>query len=146
MNINKFKYTIALNRMMSDHRAKISAKNRGLDKEDRISAGEKIARMNATKRMNTYILVLVKSDSEYDNMLGKQLKLEREYIRKLEKDELWTLIAEKTGQNPGGIYNLAEIGDVLGLTRERIRQLEASAIKIMKHPNVLRQMKEMQYD
>lgn len=37
---------------------------------------------------------------------------------------------------------LAEIGLVLGITRERVRQLESTAIKKLKHPSIARQLRD----
>lgn len=36
----------------------------------------------------------------------------------------------------GDDYTLQEIGDKLGLTRERVRQIEMSALKKLKHPKL----------
>ena len=90
--------------------------------------------------------MLAISDDPEDKILLKQLKLEKEYIRALEKRELSIQIEIKTGTQAGGAYTLAEIGDVLGLTRERVRQLEASAIKVLKHPSSGRIFKTYQED
>lgn len=38
-------------------------------------------------------------------------------------------------------FTLGEIGDVLHVTRERVRQIEASAIKKLKHPKMGRTIK-----
>lgn len=38
-------------------------------------------------------------------------------------------------------FTLGEIGDVLHVTRERVRQIEASAIKKLKHPRMGRNIK-----
>lgn len=40
-----------------------------------------------------------------------------------------------------GSYTLQEIADKTGVTRERVRQIEASAIKKLKHPKVGRKLK-----
>ena len=36
---------------------------------------------------------------------------------------------------------LAEIGQVLGITRERVRQIEFSALRKLKNPNILRKLR-----
>lgn len=38
-------------------------------------------------------------------------------------------------------FTLSEIGDILHVTRERVRQIEASAIKKLKHPKIGRMIK-----
>lgn len=38
-------------------------------------------------------------------------------------------------------FTLGEIGDVMHVTRERVRQIEASAIKKLKHPKMGRTIK-----
>jgi hypothetical protein len=144
MDISKFKYTIGLNAMITEERINAAKFNRE-DIKDKQSAGQKISRMRAINRIAGYIVELLRSDDKDDNELGKLLKLEREYIRRKEKDDLMIEIERVTGDFVGGAYTLAEIGEVLGLTRERVRQLESSGLKLMKHPNVLRALKEMTY-
>ena len=41
----------------------------------------------------------------------------------------------------GDIKTLEEIGKVFGVTRERIRQIEAKAIRKLRHPSRLNQLK-----
>jgi len=146
MNISNFKYIIILQQMIDEQKASIHEKNRTLDKASKMFAGDKLTRMHASRKINKYIQALLQADCEYDNLLGKQLKLEREYVRKLQKDKLWHEIAEKTQQDVCGIYTLGEISDILGLTRERIRQIEHASLKVLKHPDILRKMKEIQYE
>ncbi len=69
----------------------------------------------------------------------KLLLLERAYIIEFEKEKLRmniknTLDQEKTD----GDYTLQEIGMVLGVSRERARQLEADAVKMMQRPGPAR--------
>jgi RNA polymerase primary sigma factor len=45
------------------------------------------------------------------------------------------------GIQDGRIYTLEEVGQKFGLTRERIRQIEAEALKRLRHPRRLRQLK-----
>jgi len=64
----------------------------------------------------------------------KLLILERKYIRELDKRKLKHDI-EKSGISYGkGDYNLAEIGRIFNLSRERVRQIETSALKILQRP------------
>ena len=41
----------------------------------------------------------------------------------------------------GDCLKLVEIGDAVGLTRERVRQIEAQALKKLRHPAFLKQLK-----
>ena len=41
-----------------------------------------------------------------------------------------------------GDYTLEEIAKTLGITRERVRQIEQMAIKKLKHPNISRELRE----
>ncbi len=45
------------------------------------------------------------------------------------------------GLQDGQIYSLQEIGQKFGLTRERIRQLEKSALRRLRHPSRSRTLK-----
>ena len=143
MNIKRFKYTKLLDSALMQLKTEVIASNREAEKNDRLSASSRISRMRATRKINNLINTLIRSDNEREQLVGKELKLEREYIRKYEKRNLLVEIERKTKQPAGGSYTLAEIGDILGITRERVRQIEASAVKLLKHPSVLRALKEM---
>lgn len=49
------------------------------------------------------------------------------------QDELDILKSMKNSLGSGD-YTLQEIADILGVTRERVRQIESSAIKKLRHP------------
>lgn len=99
---------------------------------------ESAIKRNSYKMLYAYIEKLRKD--QFD-MLGsnreyaKLLKLELQYKRAQEKEEIKYMIRVKMGEShTSGDFTLAEIGNILGLTRERVRQLEDAAIKKMKHP------------
>ncbi len=46
------------------------------------------------------------------------------------------------GLDKGRAYTLEEVGDMFGLTRERIRQIEGKALRQLRHPHKARQLKE----
>ncbi len=39
-------------------------------------------------------------------------------------------------------FTLAEIGEILGVTRERVRQIEKAALKKLRHPSVGRRLRD----
>lgn len=43
---------------------------------------------------------------------------------------------------PGRQFTLEEIGQLMGVTRERVRQIEAKALKKLRHPMRLSQLAE----
>jgi hypothetical protein len=43
---------------------------------------------------------------------------------------------------PGRQFTLEEIGQLMGVTRERVRQIEAKALKKLRHPARMRQLAE----
>ena len=48
-------------------------------------------------------------------------------------------VAEKS---PGRQLTLEEIGIVMGVTRERVRQIEAQALRKLRHPSRIRLLRE----
>ncbi len=129
--------------MTLEDRTSTVENNKKVADSEKTATSQRLSKMRATQKINKYILVLLQSDALVDNLLGKQLKLEREYIRKKQKDDLLIRIEQKTNQNAAGAYTLAEIGDILGLTRERVRQIETSGVKLMKHPSILRLLRNL---
>ncbi len=134
-----------MNEIMNKEKSYRAMENKLLEKKDRISGTNKLFILNSLKIVDRYMTGLALGNKD-DKRLFKQLKLEREYIRAKEKMDLSILIEKKTGEPAGGIYTLAEIGRVLGITRERTRQIEASAMKVLKHPNVGRAIKHYMED
>jgi DNA-directed RNA polymerase sigma subunit (sigma70/sigma32) len=73
----------------------------------------------------------------------KLMYLERDYIIEFEKEKLRMNIKNTLNQDKiDGDYTLQEIGDVLGVTRERTRQLEADATKMMQRPGPARILRD----
>ncbi len=73
----------------------------------------------------------------------KLLLLEREYIIEFEKEKLRMNIKNTLNQDKiDGDYTLQEIGAVLGVSRERSRQLEAEAVKMMQRPGPARILRD----
>lgn len=60
------------------------------------------------------------------------------------KSELidFNLIADTNYLYGTGDHTLQEIADYTGVTRERVRQIEANAIKKLKHPQIGRKLKD----
>ena len=52
----------------------------------------------------------------------------------------------ETERAGGGEYTLEEIAEILGITRERVRQIEAQALKKLRRPAVGRKLKEYTRD
>ncbi|WP_343425698.1 sigma factor-like helix-turn-helix DNA-binding protein [Candidatus Amarolinea dominans] len=46
------------------------------------------------------------------------------------------------GLDNGRTYTLEEVGNKFGLTRERIRQIEAEALNRLRHPSRARQLRD----
>ena len=46
--------------------------------------------------------------------------------------------------SPGRQLTLEEIGQVMGVTRERVRQIEAHALRKLRHPSRMRLLRETQ--
>ena len=44
---------------------------------------------------------------------------------------------------PGRKFTLEEIASILGITRERVRQLEASALRKLRHPSRMKVLSEL---
>ena len=115
MNIDTFEYMKALRHMT----ARVKSRER--------SYTEKTARGLAARMLKmTPVMVL-----------------ERAYIREVEKERLRRNIKQVLRVDKiDGEYTLEEVGKVLGVTRERARQIENDALSILKHPTSGRALKE----
>ena len=146
MVITNFKYYKILEGMVSEENKRLSKSNREAEKSGRVSGVTKLARAKAIIKLKGFIEELLRSDDEYEKLLGKELSLEKEYMRTAEKIDLIEAIEVSTGQPASGEYTLAEIGVIFGLTRERVRQLQSAAEKVLKHPSAGRVLREYKGD
>jgi RNA polymerase primary sigma factor len=96
--------------------------------EDDGKFGDFVADVNASTPMDD----IMKDDlkSQIDQILGQLNEREQAVIRMR-----FGLLEDESDRT------LEEIGNELNVTRERVRQIESSAIKKLKHPNVGRNLK-----
>ncbi len=96
---------------------------------------------------------------EEDSTLGEFIEDERALapmdaaaatlLREQVQEVLWTLnererrvIELRFGLDDGRIHTLEEVGKAFGVTRERIRQIEAKALRKLRHPNRSRKLRD----
>ncbi len=77
-------------------------------------------------------------DAASDNLLHQQLL---DLLEKLPPREAWVLKL-RFGLADGRAYSLQEIGQKLGVTRERARQLEAQALRRLRTPSFMQQLRD----
>lgn len=78
--------------------------------------------------------------------MGKALRDELSAIMDGLKPREREIIELRFGWNNGRIRTLEEIGDVFGVTRERIRQIEAKALKKLRHPTRAKRIQDFLED
>lgn len=54
-----------------------------------------------------------------------------------------TVLQMRSGMSDGHIYTLDEIGQVLGITRERVRQIEEKALRRLRHPRLAKKIRDV---
>jgi len=76
-----------------------------------------------------------KSPSPYLELVGTSLKEEIDKVLSTLTPREEKVIRMRLGIGEKTDYTLEEVGEVFGLTRERIRQIEAKALRKLKHPS-----------
>ncbi len=78
------------------------------------------------------------ADSAFRGLLAREMK---EILNTLTATEKYVL-QMRFGMYDGNTYTLEEIGQILGVTRERIRQIENKAIRKLRHPSRAKKIKD----
>jgi RNA polymerase primary sigma factor len=76
-----------------------------------------------------------KSPSPFEELVGTSCKEEIDKVLSTLTPREEKIIRMRLGIGEKTEYTLEEVGDVFGLTRERIRQIEAKALRKLKHPS-----------
>lgn len=126
LDIESFKFT----KLLKEH-IKIAAKGQQ-------HQHNKLARSKAILEIYKALSRMDKTSIYYEEMM-----LEIEYIREVEKVRLRLNIMHTLNTtSAGGDYTLNEIGKVLGISRERSRQLEDAAVRLIKHPSIVAKVRD----
>ena len=145
LNIETFGYFKDMNAMTLEERMKQRQYLIDSGNTNKMPSSSKLGRVKALTVMKKKIHNFMHSGVEHLELKGQVLKLEQEYIRVKEKRDLIIAIEYILKSPAAGSYTLEEIGRVLGVTRERVRQLEAAAEKILQHPGTARSLREYLY-
>lgn len=131
-DFSKFTYTALYKRCVREINRKQDKKHA---KDDRVA---KVTRYLAMELLQER---LDKLDPELEKT--KLIFLERDYIREFEKKRLRMNIQKTFGREDiDGDYTLNEAGEVLGVSRERARQLEFDAKNVLGRPKIARVLRD----
>jgi RNA polymerase primary sigma factor len=75
------------------------------------------------------------ASSPFDEMVGTSLKEEIDKVLSTLTPREEKIVRMRLGIGEKTDYTLEEVGEMFGLTRERIRQIEAKALKKLQHPS-----------
>lgn len=96
---------------------------------------------NGTSYLGDYIEatgVVSPEESALETSLQMEIKKQLQTLNEREKK----VLEMRFGLNNGQQHTLEQVGNYFGLTRERIRQIEAKALKKLRHPNRSRYLKD----
>lgn len=80
-----------------------------------------------------------------DIVISNALKKEIQYALNKLTDREKTVMELRFGINSGSTKTLEEVGMILGVTRERIRQIEGRSFRKLRNPNITKHLEEFLY-
>ena len=99
-----------------------------IGEEEESELADMVADENSQQPEEAVYEMLLKSETQ--EALGQVLTPREQLVLQL-----------RFGLGNGHVYPLEKIGEVLGITRERVRQIEAKALEKLRHPSVAKSLK-----